>query len=141
MQTRPLAQFGSAGLRLGACLNAGCYHGAMTNEPPTSAGDPPPQQPSLEGPPQEYPAAVVEPAKGENVLGIAAFTVAVVGFALAVVPWGVINSFIILPVAFVLSLAALAVRDKSKKFAVAGLVVSSVGMIVGVSLLAYWYSV
>ena len=113
----------------------------MSNEPPTSVGDAP-QQPLLEGPPpQEHPTSAVKPAKEENVLGIVASTVAVVGFVLAVVPWGVFNSFIILPVAFVLSIAALTVRDKSKKFAVAGLVISSVGMIVGVSFLAYMFSV
>lgn len=74
------------------------------------------------------------PGSGElqkvNVLGIVALVVAVIGFILACIPFVQVIAWIVLPIAFVLSLVALFLEGR-KWPAITGLVVSVLGGIVG----------
>ena len=71
-------------------------------------------------------------AKGPlNVLGLVALIVAAIGFIFAMVPGAFILGWIALPIAFVLSIVALFLKG-SKGLAIAALIVSIVGTIVGV---------
>lgn len=70
-----------------------------------------------------------EPTK-VNVLGIVALVVAVIGFILACIPFVQVIAWIVLPIAFVLSLVALFLEGR-KWPAITGLVVSVLGGIVG----------
>lgn len=73
------------------------------------------------------------PAPGQrNTVAIVALVVAVVGFVFAVWEGAYLLGWILLPIAFVLSIVALAGRDKPKKMAVAALVISIVGTVAGV---------
>ena len=65
-----------------------------------------------------------------NVLGIVALVVAVIGFILACIPFVQVIAWIVLPIAFVLSLVALFLEGR-KWPAITGLVVSVLGGIVG----------
>lgn len=75
-------------------------------------------------PPSSGPAA-------RNTVGIVAFVAAVLGFVFAVWEGAYLLGWILLPIAFILSLVALFQRDKSKKLALAALIVSIVGTIAG----------
>lgn len=91
------------------------------NHPPAYASpgtNPPP------GPPQP-------PTKRRNGLALGALIIAILGFAFAVIEGAYIIGWILLPIAFILSLVALFQRDKAKKAAVAALVISIVGTIAG----------
>ncbi|GAA2035740.1 hypothetical protein GCM10009819_20330 [Agromyces tropicus] len=65
-----------------------------------------------------------------HVLGIIALIVAAVGFIFACIPGALIVGWILLPIAFILSIVALFLKGR-KWAAIAGLVVSIVGTIVG----------
>ena len=67
-----------------------------------------------------------------NTIGIVAFTLALFGAVFAVVPGALILGWITLPIAFILSLVGLFPQGKKKGFAVAGLIVSVVGTIIGI---------
>lgn len=71
------------------------------------------------------------PAKQRNTLAIVALVLAVLGFAFAVIEGAYILGWLMLPVAFVLSIVALAQKNRPKKMAVAALVISIVGTIAG----------
>lgn len=74
------------------------------------------------------------PGTGEpkklNVLGIVALVLAVIGFILACIPFVQVAAWVVLPIAFVLSLVALFLEGR-KWPAITGLVVSVLGGIVG----------
>lgn len=76
-----------------------------------------------------------EPRK-VNVLGIVALALAVVGFILACIPFVQVVAWIVLPIAFVLSLVALFLEGR-KWPAITGLVVSVLGGIVGALVFAF----
>jgi hypothetical protein len=84
----------------------------------------------------EYPGygAPGAPGAGEpkkvNVLGIVALVLAVIGFILACIPFVQVAAWVVLPVAFILSLVALFLEGH-KWPAITGLVVSVLGAIVG----------
>lgn len=69
---------------------------------------------------------------GRNVLGIIALITAILGAIFACVPGALILGWILLPIAFVLSLVSLFLKDKRRGTGVAGLIVSVLGTIVGV---------
>lgn len=103
-----------------------------------STTQPPPFQPegpgaySTGGNPQTPQQAAPTPAgKQKHTLAIVAFVVAVVGFIFAVMEGAYILGWVLLPIAFILSLVALFAKDKPKKLAVAALLVSIVGTVAG----------
>lgn len=70
--------------------------------------------------------------KGEkNTVGTAALVTAIIGFIFACIPGALIVGWILLPVAFILSIVGLVGSGKKKGAAVAGLIISIVGTIVG----------
>ena len=79
------------------------------------------------------PEAVPETkSSGRNVLGIIALITAVVGAIFACVPGALILGWVLLPIAFVLSLVSLFLRGKRRGAGIAGLIVSILGTVVGV---------
>lgn len=84
----------------------------------------------------EYPGygAPGAPGAGEpkkvNVLGIVALVLAVIGFILACIPFVQVAAWVVLPIAFILSLVALFLEGR-KWPAITGLVVSVLGAVVG----------
>lgn len=78
------------------------------------------------------PAAPIAAApKQRNVLGIVALALAVVGFIFACVPGALVIGWVLLPIAFVLSIVALFLKGKGKGLAIAALITSIVGTVVG----------
>jgi hypothetical protein len=69
---------------------------------------------------------------GRNILALVALIVSVVGFIFACVPGALIVGWILLPIAFILSIVSLFLKGTGKGLGVAGLIVSIVGTIVGV---------
>ena len=83
--------------------------------------------------PDGSPAAVGAPTatkKPLNVLGLVALIVAGIGFIFAMIPGAFILGWIALPIAFILSIVALFLKG-SKGLAIAALIVSIVGTIIG----------
>lgn len=76
-----------------------------------------------------------QPAKFKkplNVLGLIALITAALGFIFACMPGALIVGWILLPIAFVLALVSLFLKDKPKGMGIAALILSIVGTIVGV---------
>jgi len=71
------------------------------------------------------------PNRKPHVLGIVALVVAAIGFVFACIPGALIVGWVLLPIAFILSLVALFLKG-AKWPAITGLIVSVVGTIVGV---------
>lgn len=69
---------------------------------------------------------------GRNVLGLIALITAVLGAIFACVPGALILGWILLPIAFVLSLVSLFLKGKRRGAGIAGLIVSILGTVVGV---------
>lgn len=75
------------------------------------------------------------PAKAKkplNVVGLIALITAVLGFIFACIPGALIVGWILLPIAFVLALVSLFLKDKPKGMGITALILSIVGTIVGV---------
>lgn len=75
-----------------------------------------------------------EPTKAKkprNVIGLIALITAALGFIFACIPGALIVGWILLPIAFVLALVSLFLKDKAKWMGVTALIVSIVGTIVG----------
>ena len=72
-----------------------------------------------------------KPAKVRNTIAIVALAAAIAGFVFAVVEGAYILGWVLLPIAFVLSLVALFQRDKPKKMALAALIIVIVGTVAG----------
>lgn len=85
---------------------------------PTAPAVPPAPQPTESAP------------KQRNVLGIVALAIAVVGFLFACIPGALIVGWILLPIAFILSIVAFFLKGR-KWPAITALIVSVVGTIVG----------
>ena len=64
-------------------------------------------------------------------VGLIALITAVLGFIFACVPGALIVGWVLLPIAFILALVSLFVKDKPKGMGIAALIVSVVGTIVG----------
>lgn len=94
----------------------------------------PPAAPSPQPVPPPTPfaqaLASVVPKK-TNVLALVAMIVAIVGFIFACVPGALIVGWILLPIAFVLSIVSLFLKGGRKWMGVVGLILSIVGTIVG----------
>ncbi|GGM37201.1 DUF2510 domain-containing protein [Microbacterium saperdae] len=67
-----------------------------------------------------------------NVLALVAAIVAVVGFIFACIPGALILGWILLPIAFILSIVSLFLKGDKKWLGIVGLILSIVGTIVGV---------
>jgi energy-coupling factor transporter transmembrane protein EcfT len=65
------------------------------------------------------------------VLGLVSLAVAVVGFVFACIPGALIIGWVLLPIAFVLSIVALFLKGRGKAFALSALILSIVGTVVG----------
>lgn len=85
------------------------------------AGQPPPAAPKQP-----------RPRKVRNIVAIAAFVSAIAGFVFAVWEGAYILGWVLLPIAFILSLVALFQKDQPKRMAVAALILAIVGTIAGV---------
>lgn len=94
---------------------------------PNPPAAPAPQQMPPPMPPVDQPAA---PAK-RNVLALVALITAAVGFIFACIPGALIVGWILLPIAFVLSIVSLFLKGSGKWMGIVGLVASIVGTIVG----------
>ncbi len=81
--------------------------------------------------PNPYPATSVKKKK-LNVLALVAAIVAVIGFIFACMPGALVVGWILLPIAFVLSIVSLFLKGDKKWLGIVGLIVSIVGTIVGV---------
>ncbi|UJP09379.1 DUF5067 domain-containing protein [Microbacterium sp. KUDC0406] len=99
-----------------------------------------PNVPSDSVPPQTSVAApqppmAPQPAPGAskklNVLALVALITAVVGFIFACVPGALIVGWVLLPIAFVLSIVSLFLKGDKKWMGIVGLILSIVGTIVG----------
>lgn len=75
------------------------------------------------------PPPTPEPA-GPNVLGIVALGIAAIGFVFACIPFVQVVAWVLLPIAFILSIVALFMKGR-KWPAITGLILSVVGAIVG----------
>lgn len=82
-------------------------------------------------PTQTLPSQQPEPKKQRNVLGLIALITAVVGFIFACIPGALIVGWVLLPIAFILALVSLFLKDKAKGMGIAALIISIVGTIVG----------
>lgn len=81
--------------------------------------------------------SVTEPAAEKaaperNVLGIVALVTAILGAIFACVPGALIIGWVLLPIAFILSLVSLFLRGKKRGAGIAALIVSVVGTVIGV---------
>lgn len=94
--------------------------GQPSAAPVAPYGAPPP----VVGPPAPQPGK-------KNVVALIAMIVAIVGFIFACIPGALIVGWILLPIAFVLSIVSLFLKGERKWMGVVGLVVSIVGTIVG----------
>ncbi|OUZ08374.1 hypothetical protein BHE97_14290 [Aeromicrobium sp. PE09-221] len=72
------------------------------------------------------------PPPTKNTLGTIALVLALLGFLFACIPGALIVGWVLLPIAFILSLVALFQKRKRHGAAIAGLIVSIVGTVVGV---------
>lgn len=91
----------------------------------------PPMPPNYGSPgasgPQEYARA----KKQRNIIGLVALIAAIVGFIFACVPGALIIGWVLLPIAFILAIVSLFLKDKAKGMGITALILSIVGTIVG----------
>lgn len=103
----------------------------MTTMPP-----PPPEQPGAPAPATRAETATAPVPKKRNLLGLIALIVAAVGFVFACIPGALIVGWVLLPIAFILGIVALFLRNTAKWQAVTAIIVSVVGTVVGVIVFA-----
>lgn len=101
----------------GAAALTGSESG-YTNHPPNSP------------PPGSYPPEPPQ-KKERNTVGLIALIVAIVGFIFACIPGALIVGWILLPIAFVLSIVGLVLSGKAKGTSIAAIIISIIGVIVG----------
>ncbi|MEJ1180959.1 MULTISPECIES: hypothetical protein [unclassified Pseudarthrobacter] len=97
-----------------------------------SPNHPPAAQPAYEASTQTLPPRPTKAKKPLNVVGLIALITAVLGFIFACMPGALIVGWILLPIAFVLALVSLFLKDKPKGLGITALILSIVGTIVGV---------
>lgn len=105
------------------------FPGASSEE--TSPNHPPLAQPNHGASTQTLATPPTKAKKPMNIVGLIALITAVLGFIFACVPGALIVGWILLPIAFVLALVSLFLRDKPKGMGIAALILSIVGTIVG----------
>jgi hypothetical protein len=88
-------------------------------------------QPGYGAPTQMLPPQPTKAKKQLNVVGLIALITAVLGFIFACMPGALIVGWILLPIAFVLALVSLFLKDKPKGMGITALILSIVGTIVG----------
>ena len=86
---------------------------------------------SSESPQPSYPTPPPTPP-GKNTVGLIALVTAIIGFVFACIPGALIVGWVLLPIAFILAIVGLVLKDKPRKSALAALIISIVGVIVGV---------
>ena len=99
---------------------------------PGQPGQPPLAQPGYGAPTQTFPPQPTKAKKQLNVVGLIALVTAALGFIFACMPGALIVGWILLPIAFVLALVSLFLKDKPKGMGITALILSIVGTIVGV---------
>lgn len=72
-----------------------------------------------------------QPPKARNTVGIIALVAAIVGAIFAVIPGAMILGWILLPIAFILSIVSLFMKNQKRGQGIAALIISIVGTIVG----------
>ncbi|MDQ0643773.1 hypothetical protein [Microbacterium murale] len=82
-------------------------------------------------PPMPPPTAAASVPRKTNVIALIALIVAIAGFVFACIPGALILGWILLPIAFVLSIVSLFLKGDRKWMGIVGLIVSIVGTIVG----------
>lgn len=98
----------------------------------TSPNHPPLTQPAYEASTQTLPPQPTKAKKQLNIVGLIALITAVLGFIFACMPGALIVGWILLPIAFVLAIVSLFVKEKPKGMGITALILSIVGTIVGV---------
>ncbi|MGM7698468.1 hypothetical protein [Microbacterium sp. A84] len=97
-----------------------------------------PNPPAAPSPQQMPPAPPADPQaptptpKKTNVVALIALIVAAVGFIFACIPGALIVGWILLPIAFILSIVSFFIKGDRKWMGVVGLILSIVGTIIGV---------
>ena len=92
---------------------------------------PPPAPYSQQVPPMPPTEAATAAPQKTNVLALIALITAVVGFIFACVPGALIIGWILLPIAFVISIVSLFLKGDRKWMGIIGLILSVIGTIVG----------
>lgn len=88
--------------------------------------------PGYGAPTQTLDREAPKPKKQSNVVGLIALIAAALGFIFACIPGALIVGWILLPIAFILGLVSLFLKDRSKWMGITALILSVVGTIVGV---------
>lgn len=73
----------------------------------------------------------VQEQKSRNTVGLIALVTAIVGAVFAVIPGAVIIGWILLPIAFVLSIISLFMKDQKRGKGIAALIISIIGTVIG----------
>ncbi|GAA3933821.1 hypothetical protein [Microbacterium soli] len=94
-----------------------------------SVPNPPAASPAPQLPP--VPPAGAPQAPKKNVLALIAMIIAIVGFIFACIPGALVVGWVLLPIAFVLSIISLFLKGSRKWMGVVGLIVAVVGTIIG----------
>jgi len=98
----------------------------MTNQEPGAASQPITPASQLPSDLQQ----VAQPKPARNTLALVALIVAVVGFIFACIPGALVVGWVLLPIAFILSIVSLFMKGTGKGLGIAGLIISVVGTIV-----------
>jgi len=88
-------------------------------------------QPNYDSTTMTRPPEPTKAKKQRNVIGLIALIAAALGFIFACIPGALIIGWILLPIAFVLSIVSLFLKDKAKGMGITALILSIVGTIVG----------
>ena len=72
-----------------------------------------------------------QPPKERNIVGIIALVAAIIGAVFAVIPGALILGWILLPLAFILSIVSLFMKNQKRGQGIAALIISIVGTIIG----------
>lgn len=88
-------------------------------------------QPNYDGTTMTLPPEASKAKKPRNTIGLIALIAGALGFIFACIPGALIIGWILLPIAFVLAIVSLFLKDKAKGMGIAALILSIVGTIVG----------
>ncbi len=80
---------------------------------------------------EHQPPETPVPGKQRNTVGLIALIVGVVGFVFACIPGALIVGWVLLPIAFILSVVGLCLSGKTKSTSIAASIISIVGTVVG----------
>lgn len=72
-----------------------------------------------------------QPPKERNIIGIIALVAAIVGAVFALIPGAMILGWILLPIAFILSIVSLFMKNQKRGQGIAALIISIIGTIIG----------